>query len=70
MRAAWVAFVHGEAPWKGAFSGTCATFGKDAVMKGPKKGVRGDDVERKHRLEILRELGYVNIIQIATRVFP
>lgn len=70
MRKAWIAFVYGEEPWQEAFSGTCATFGRAAVTTGPMEGVRGHAVERRHAVKVLHDLGFANIVQVATRVFP
>jgi hypothetical protein len=70
MRTAWLRFIYGDEPWEGASRGMSASFDTSGVTVGPMRQARGNDDDRRRRLAVLRQLGFENIVQIATRVFP
>lgn len=70
MRKTWTGFLYGEEPWTRAFQGVAAVFSENGKKMVLANAARGWDADRSMRIRALQKVGYAEIVELATRVFP
>jgi hypothetical protein len=70
MRKTWAGFLYGEEPWTRAYQGVGAVFNESGKNTVPANAARGWDADRSMRIRALQKVGYAEIVELATRVFP
>ena len=70
VKATWLRFINGQDPWNGAFEGIAATFTIDGTGYGTTEQARGWSEERRHRMDRLSKVDFLQLVEVATVVFP